>query len=66
MQFFKSFKLSSSSLTSNIMDWDTAGSNKVIKSEYDDITATVKVVEVTPGGDAWLNCIDVYVEVVGI
>ena len=32
--------------------------------EYDDVIAAVKDVEVTPGGDDWLNCIDVFVEVI--
>jgi len=33
-------------------------------AEYDDVIASVKDVEVVPGGDNWLSCIDVYVEVV--
>lgn len=34
-----------------------------VNSEYNDVNAIVKDVEVTPGGDGWINCINVYVEV---
>lgn len=36
------------------------------REEYDDVIAMVKEIEVNPGGDGWLSCIDIYVEVIGI
>lgn len=33
--------------------------------KYDNVEATVKEVEVVPGGNEWLNCINVYVEILG-
>lgn len=40
--------------------------NEEVNSKYDDVTAIVRDVEVTPGGDCWLNCIDIFVEIIGI
>lgn len=40
--------------------------NEEINSGYNDVIAMVRDVEVIPGGDALINCIDVYVEVIGI
>ena len=34
------------------------------RAEYDNKIAYVKDVEVIPGGDYWLNCINVFVEVI--
>ena len=40
--------------------------NEEVNSNYDNVIAIVKDVEVTPGGDGWLNCIDIFVEIIGI
>lgn len=40
--------------------------NEEINSKYDNVIVMVRDVEVTPGGDGWINSIDVYVEVIGI
>ena len=34
-------------------------------SKYDNVEASVKEVEVIPGGNEWLNCINVYVKILG-
>ena len=35
-------------------------------SRYDNIEASVEEVEVIPGGNEWLNCINVYVKILGV
>ena len=34
-------------------------------SKYDNVEASVEEVEVIPGGNEWLNCINVYVKILG-
>ena len=36
-----------------------------VNSEYNNVVAEVKDIEVIPGGDGWINSINVFVEIIG-
>ena len=39
--------------------------DKYYDARYDDVNASVEDIEIVPGGDTWMNCIDVYVIIKG-